>query len=84
MGKLHAIPTVLCGAANSTTEAYAVFRTGPHQPWHLVALFDFEFEAREEMARLKRDDCTDGLVLRHVSLGRVTQWNRPRPKRRTP
>ena len=74
------LPLVLCGAANDTEQAYALFRTGPHQPWHLVDLFDLEADALEEMKRLKQDMHTDGLVVRHVALGPITRWNRPRPR----
>ncbi len=81
-GNRRKLPLVLCGAADDTTEAFALFRTGPHQPWHLVDLYDFEFDAKEAMQRGKADMHTDGMVIRHVTLGPVTRWNRPRPRAR--
>jgi hypothetical protein len=73
------LPVILCGASNDTKEAYALFRTGPHQPWHLVDLYDFESDAMEAMQQGKSDMHTDGMIVRHVTFGAVTRWNRPRP-----
>ena len=63
----------------STRKAWALWRTGPHVPWHLVDLFSSRRDAEDAASQLKSDMHTDGIVIRHLEMAPpVMKWERGR------
>jgi hypothetical protein len=70
-------PTIANGEDDRTTEAWVVFRTGPHVPWHIGNMYTTERGARAALAKYQGDMYTDGVVIRKITLApAVERWER--------